>query len=512
MDDKKLEDLAARRKQARAMGSERSLRMLAEAGKLDARARLGVLLDPGSFKELGLLARSQHEDLGDRTPADGLVAGSGEINGQLVYVASEDASVLGGTRGRVAEAKTARVRSLALRNKRPFIAIMEAGAGRFQENNGAFAAGIGQRFGEHFRLSGRVPQVAAIMGSCFGGPSFTAAQSDFVTIVRTSGFMGMSGPKVVKVGIGQTVTSDEIGGSEISTRVTGQANHLGEDDRESLLAIREFLSFFPPNCDEAPPRLAAESAPCETADGQVEIAAIVPENGRRAYSMERVVSLICDGGKFFSYGKDYGPSLITAWARMEGRSVGIIANNPMKMAGALDEKAALKVRKFVDICNAFHIPLVFLTDCPGFIVGPDIEKHRMVSLAARLLNSVIAAEVPIVTIVVRKAIGLAYLALGGKTMGPTRIVAWPTSQFDVMGTAAGVELVHGKAIAAADDPNAARKMLIDEAELDAEGYRAAEAGLIDDIIHPAETRRVICDALDAACPAQQLGFVQRVDP
>ena len=512
MDENKLDDLDARRKHARAMGSEKSLKKLAEAGKLDARARLDVVLDPGSFREFGLLARSQHEDLGDRTPADGLVAGSGEINGQLVYVTSEDASVLGGTRGRVAEAKTARMRELSLRHKRPFIAIMEAGAGRFQENNGAFAAGIGHRFGDHFRLSGRVPQIAAIMGSCFGGPSFTAAQSDFVTIVKNSGFMGMSGPKVVKVGIGQTVTSDEIGGADISTRVTGQANHLGQDDRESLLAIREFLSFFPANCDERPPRVASQSAPCETDVGQAEIAAIVPENGRRAYSMERLVSLICDGGKYFPYGKEYGPNLITAWARMDGRSVGVVANNPMKMAGALDEKAAMKVRKFVDICNAFHIPLVFLTDCPGFIVGPDIEKHRMVSLAARLLNSVIAAEVPIVTIVVRKAIGLAYLALGGKTMGPNQIVGWPTSQFDVMGTAAGVELVHGKAIAASDDPDATRKVLIEEAELEAEGYRAAEAGLIDDIIHPAETRRVICDALEAACSTQRLGFVQRVDP
>ncbi|MCC0021416.1 MAG: acyl-CoA carboxylase subunit beta [Nitratireductor sp.] len=512
MDDKKLEELEARRKVARAMGSQAARDRLAAAGKLDARARLEFLLDPGTFREIGLLARSQHENLAEKTPADGLVAGWGEINGRKVYVTSEDASVLGGTRGRVAEAKTARVRELALRHKCPFVALMEAGAGRFQENNGAFAAGIGQRFGEHFLLSGQVPQVAAIMGACFGGPSFTAAQSDFVTIVNGSGFMGMSGPKVVKVGIGQDVTMDEIGGADISARQTGQANHLAENDESSLLAIRTFLSYLPSNCDELPPRVETVAAPCETEEGSRQIAELVPENGRRAYSMKRLLKLVCDGGEFFPYSENYGASLITCWARMQGRSVGIVANEPMKGAGAMDEKAAIKARKFVDVCNAFHIPVIFLTDCPGFIVGPNIEQHRMVSLAARLLNSVIGADVPKVTVVIRKAIGLAYLALGGKTMNPDVIVGWPTAQFDVMGTAAGVELVHGKKIAGADDPQALRQELIEAAERDAEGYRAAEAGLIDDIIRPEETRAVICDALERACAAQKAGFKQRIDP
>lgn len=512
MDEKKLEDLDRRRSEARAMGSQKARDRLAAEGKLDARARLEVLFDPGTFHEIGLLARSQHEGLADRTPADGLVAGWGEVDGRKVYVTSEDASVLGGTRGRVAEAKAFRIRELALQHKCPYVALMEAGAGRFQENNGAIAAGIGRRFGEHYKLSGRVPQVAAIMGSCFGGPSFTAAQSDFVSIVDGSGFMGMSGPKVVKVGIGQDVTPDEIGGAEISVRQTGQASHRAADDVASLQAIRTFLSFLPSNCDELPPRGEYRHAPCETAEGRRQIADLVPDSSRRAYSMKRLVELICDGGEFFPYCEEFGPSLITCWARMEGRAVGFVATEPMKGAGALDEKAAIKARKFVDICNAFHIPLIFLTDCPGFIVGPKIEQHRMVSLAARLLNSVIAADVPKVTVIVRKAIGLAYLALGGKAMNPDLLVGWPTSQFDIMGTAAGVELVHGKRIAAADDPDALRRSLVEAAEGEAEGYRAAEAGLIDDIIRPEETREVICEALDRACKVQRAGFKQRIDP
>lgn len=512
MEDATIRELEARRQQARAMGPQKGRDKLAAAGKLDARARLDILLDPGSFRELGVLARSQHPQLADRTPADGLVVGFGEIDGRKVYVSSEDASVLGGTRGRVAEAKTARVRELALRHKVPFVALMEAGAGRFQESNGAIAAAAGNRFREHFRLSGRVPQVAAIMGGCFGGPSFTAMQSDFTTIVRQTGFMGMSGPKVVKIGIGLDVTPDELGGADMAARVTGQADHVGADDEASLRAIREFLSFLPSNCDELPPRASSVPAAVDSEDGAREITRLVPENGRRAYSMERLLKLIVDGERLFFYRETYGPNLITAWARMGGRSVGIVANNPMKLAGSLDEQAATKARKFVDICNAFHIPLIFLTDCPGFIVGPDVEKQRMVSLAARLLNSVISTQVPMVTIVIRKAIGLAYLAMGGKTMGPDMIVGWPGSEFDVMGTAAGVELVHGKEIAAAEDPKALRQHFLDRAQEEAAGYRAAEAGLIDDIIEPAETRRIILETLERTVSVQQAGFIQRVDP
>lgn len=512
MHDQTIAELDARRRRARQMGSAKGHEKLAAAGKLDARARLDLLLDADSFVEIGILARSQHPELGERTPADGLIAGHGLIDGRRVYVTSEDATVLGGTRGRVAEAKTARIRELALRHKAPFIALMEAGAGRFQESNGAVAAAAGNRFREHFRLSGRVPQIAAIMGGCFGGPSFTAMQSDFVTMVKNTGFMGMSGPKVVRIGIGQDVTPEEIGGAQMSARVTGQVDHVGENDEACLRAIREFLSYLPGNCDELPPRSVGEPAAVDSDEGRQEITRLVPENGRRAYSMERLVKLIVDGGHLFHYRQPYGLNLITAWARMDGRSVGILANNPMKLAGALDDKAARKARKFVDICNAFHIPLIFLSDCPGFIVGPEIEKQRMVSLASRLLNSGIAAEVPKVTIVIRKAIGLAYLAMGGKTMGPDAIVAWPGSEFDVMGTAAGVELVHGREIEAADDPLAARKAHLDRARQQAAGYRAAEAALIDDIIHPAETRQLILDVLDRAASSQQAGFVHRVDP
>lgn len=512
MDKSTLNHLEAQREQARKMGGKERLDRLAAKGKMNARARIEVLFDSNTFVEIGLLTRSAHPDLHDRSNADGLVAGHGLINGRLVYASSEDATILGGTRGRAAETKIARLRGLALKHAAPYVALMEAGAGRFQENNGASAVAIGNRFREHMLMSGHVPQVAAIMGACFGGPSFTAAQSDFVPMTKDTGFMGMSGPAVVRVGIRRDVTPEDIGGWEKCSTVTGQADYVGETDEDVLASIREFLSFFPSNSDTLPPRIAPEPAPCDSEEGAQELNDLVPDNHRRAYDMERLIELLVDSGHSFAYRPTYGKSLITAWARFDGRAVGIVANNPMQWAGAMEEKSANKLRKFVDICNAFHIPLIFLTDCPGFVVGPDIEEKRMVSLAARVLNSVASSQVPKVTIVIRKAIGLAYLALGGKTMGPDRIVSWPTAQFDVMGPAAGVELTYGQQIREAENPDEKRQEFLARAEEEASTYLAAETGLLDDVIRPDETRRVIIETLNAATASQTPGFVSRIDP
>jgi acetyl-CoA carboxylase carboxyltransferase component len=512
MDKSLLDELEEKRRLGRSMGGPEKLAAHAAAGKLNARERLNVLLDPGSFIELGVLNRSQQPDLNARTPADGMIGGHGTIEGRLVYVTSEDRTVQAGTRGRVAEAKSKRIRELALQHGAPYITLMEAGAGRFQEISGALAADVGYRFLEHYAMSGRVPQCAAFLGACFGGPSFTAMQSDFVSIVRGSGHIGMSGPPLVRVGLGREVTNEEIGGGEKSARETGQADYLAADDREALVCIREFLSYFPANCDEPPPRRTPEPAPVDTPEGQERIATLVSENGRKPYDGQEVVRLIVDGGKLFPYRPLYGRSLFTGWARVDGDTVGFIASNPMYMAGALDDKAAIKVRKFVELCDAFHIPLVSLIDCPGFMVGPEIEEKRMVSLAARLLNTMIAANVPRVTVVLRKAIGLAYLALCGRPMRPDIIVGWPTAHFDPMGPIAGVELVHARAIAKAPDPTALRTELLRKATEEAKGYRAAEMGLIDDIIHPGETRGVIVDLLKRTRGRRKLGFKHRVDP
>ena len=514
MDKALLDELEEKRKKGRSPGhvNQKKNAQSLHPDKLSARERLNILLDPGSFEEIGVLARSQNPDLYDRSPADGLIAGSGTIDGRVVYVSSDDSTVLAGTRGRVGELKTQRVRELAEKHCKPYIALMEAGAGRFQEINGATAAGVGHRFREHFRLSGRVPQVAAFMGACFGGPSFTGAQSDFITIVNGTGFMGMSGPPVVKVGIGLDVTREEIGSGELSASVTGQADHLGATEKDSLLAIRAFLSYFPSSCFDLPPQHEPKPAAVDTPEGKAKIDALVSENHRRGYSMEQLVRLFVDGGELFVYRPTYGRNLLTALARIKGRSVAIIGNNPMHLAGALNHEAAIKARKFLDLCDAFHIPMVFLCDCPGFLVGPDIEKQRMVSLASRMLNSIIATTVPKVTIVVRKAIGLAYIAMGGKTMNPDAIVGWSTSFFDAMGPAAGVELVHGRKIREAENPEELRAQLMQKVLEDGNGYLAAERALLDDIIRPSETRDLIISVLERHPQPRQPGFKHRIDP
>ncbi len=512
MDKSILEDLAARRAAARKLGSADALDRLKSTGKLNARERLDLLLDPGTFEELGVLARSQVDTLRERTPADGVVAGWGAIEGRKVYVTAEDVSVLAGTRGKIAEAKTARIRELAWQHKRPFIALMEAGAGRFQELNGAAAAAAGNRFREHFRMSGRVPQVAAIMGACFGGPSFSAAQSDFISIVRGTGFMGMSGPPVVKVGIGEVVTAEELGGAEKVSKETGQADHVAESDAACLAEIRRWLSYFPSNAESLPPVVQPQPAAIDGEPGKARIRQIVSENSRRGYNMRELLELLVDGGELFIYRAVYGANLITAWARINGQTVGFVANNPMHMAGALDFKAAGKARKFVDLCDAFHIPLVFLTDCPGFLVGSEVEKTQMVSLASRLLNTLAGASVPKITVVLRKAIGLAYIAMGGRTMNPDALVAWPTARFDVMGPAAGVELVYGKEIARSPDPDARRAELLAEMDAQAHAFRAGEQALIDDVIDPAETRNVIMSVLERTLGNTRPAFKHRIDP
>jgi len=512
MDDEPKESLEARRRKATEMGGAANVDKIHARGKLTARERLDLLLDPGSFVEIGMLAHSQHAELKDRTPADGMLAGSGRIDGRTVYVTADDGTVLAGTRGRVAEVKNKRVRDLALKHEKPFVALMEAGAARVQETYGATAAGLGYRFADHYRMSGRVPQVGAALGACFGGPSFTAAQSDFVPIVAGTGFLGMSGPPVVKVGIGLDATTEEIGGGEISAKETGQASYLAETEADCMASIRRFLSYLPSSCNEAPPRADPAAAPIDGKDGADAIAALVPENHRRAYDMYKLIELMVDGGDYFELKRDYARSLITCFARMDGYPVGILANQPMRQAGTIDEKGAGKARQFIDLCDAFHIPIISLMDCPGFLVGPEIERQRMVSLTGRLLNAIIGANVPLVTVVLRKAIGLAYIALGGRAVDPDLLVAWPTARFDVMGPEAGIELVHGREIAQAADPEQARNDIRRRIEKESSAYAAAGMGLIDDVIAPAETRAQILAALERSRRNQNYTFKHRIDP
>ena len=512
MEDVVVAELEAKRESGREGGGADRVAKLRSLGKLPVRQRLDLLLDEKSFEEIGVLAHSQLDSLKDRTPADGTVTGSGKIDGRTVFVSADDPTVLAGTRGRVAEVKLTRVRELALREKKPLIMLSEAGAARVQEARGAISAGLGKGFEHHFNMSGLVPQVSVLMGACFGGPSFVASQGDFTAMVEGTGFIGMSGPPVVKVGIGLDLPPDAIGGVEMAARVTGQVDHVGAGEAETLAAVRRYLSYFPSSAEQAPPRTAGRPASCETAEGELALMKLVPENQRRAYDVRKLINLIVDEDSVFHIRPEYGKNLVIALARMAGQSVGIVANNPMHRAGVLDEKAAIKARKFIDLCDAFHIPLIFLCDTPGFLVGPEIEKHRMVSLCGRLMNSLLAASVPKITVVLRKAVGMAYIAMCGRACHPNAIVSWPTAFFDVMGPEAGVMLVYGKEIAAADDPEARKQEILTELETEASAYATAGMGLIDDVIAPLETRPFILRALERAQGCDVTGFKHRIDP
>ncbi|MGE0153622.1 MAG: acyl-CoA carboxylase subunit beta [Reyranellaceae bacterium] len=512
MEDRLLDELADRRRAARAMGGAERVRKVRDAGKLPVRERLDILFDAGSFEEMGLLAHSQYPGLQNRTPADGVVTGCGTIEGRRVFVMADDPSVLAGTRGRVAEEKLIRLRSLALRERLPLVMLNEAGAARVQETNGAYSAGLGGGFAQHFELSGVVPQVSVHMGASFGGPSFVGSMCDFVAMVKGTGFMGMSGPPIVKVGIGVDHSFDEIGGPDMAMRATGQLDYLGVDEADALQSVRRYLSYLPSSCHERPPSAPPRAALSESEEGAASLRKLVPQGHRQAYSMHRLLQLVVDADSLFELHADYGRNLITALARIDGQPVGLVANNPSQRAGVLDEKAAIKARRFIDVCDAFHIPLAFFCDTPGFLVGPEVEKQRMVALCGRLMMSLISASVPKIQIVVRKAVGMAYIAMCGRACRPNAIVAWPTAFFDVMGPEAGVMLAHEKEIMAASDPEARKREILKDFEVAASAYATAGLGLIDDVIAPGETRALIARTIRRAGNGGGPGFKRRIEP
>jgi len=506
------ERLERARAAARAMGGPERIARLHAAGKLTARERLRLLLDPDSLDEIGLHARSQLAELHARTPADGAVVGSGRIEGRSVFVCADDPTVLAGTRGQVADLKLIRTRDLALAERKPFVFLSEAGAARVQEGRGAASIGLGAGFEQHFRMSGLVPQVSVLLGGCFGGPSFHAAQGDFTVQVAGAGFLGMSGPPIVRVGLGQEASPDAIGGPQVAAVATGQVDLVAAEEPAALAAVRRYLGYFPSSSLERPPAAEPRPAPCERPGGARAVAELVPASQRQPYDMAKLVELLADEGSVLTLRPDYGANLVTALARMGGEAVGILASNPRHRAGALDDRAAIKARRFVELCDAFHIPLVFLCDTPGFMVGPEAERQRLVSLCARLVNVLLAATVPKLTVVLRKAVGMAFIAMCGRACRPNLLAAWPSAFFDVMGPEAGVLLAHEREILAAADPEAKKQEFLAAFAASASAFRAAELGLIDDVIAPGETRQVILRALARTRSSAPVGFKHRIDP
>lgn len=492
-------DLAARRTKARAMGGAEAIAKQHGRNKLTARERVDLLFDPGTFVEMGLLAHqhSMHVEQTDpdRTAADGVVTGEGLVEGRRVYCAAYDFTVMAGSMGMIGEQKVARLRARALLNRLPMVWLLDSAGARIQEASGSTFAGSGALFYEQVQMSGVVPMVAAILGPCAAGTAYIPGLADFVPMVKDTGSMSLGGARLVKAATGEETTDHAMGGSQVHCYVSGVGDVETGDDAECIAAVREFLSFLPSSNRDTPPRHLTEDARDRRID---DLATLVPTSPRAVYDMRKVLRRLVDDGHVFEVKPAFAKNIITALARFDSRSCGIVASQPMFKGGALDNDAADKAARFITLCDAFNIPLLFLQDVPGFIVGTEVEKQGIIRHGAKMLYAVSEATVPKVTVVLRKAYGAGYYVMCGRGYEPDTLVAWPAAEISVMGPEGAVDIIFTKQIAAAADPTAERAALVDTVRQTIDPYVAASWAMVDDIIDPAETRRVICDALDSA--------------
>ncbi len=493
------DDLAARRAHAARMGGEEAVARQHGAGKLTVRERLDLLFDRGSFTELGILASHagvSPDMAGRETPADGVVTGFGTIDGRLASVIAYDFTVMAGSMGRTAEVKSNRAREIAYTKRIPMIWLIDSAGARIQEAIGSRNfAGSGLLFREESIMSGVVPQVAALMGPGAAGTAYIPALADFVPMVKGTSHMALGGPPLVKAVVGEDITAEELGGSRIHCEISGCADLETADDRACLAAIKEYLSFFPANNGEPPPRASCHD-PVERRDPA--LLDIVPDNPRRAYDVKKVIRAVVDQGHFFELKPGWARNIVVGLARLAGRPVGVVANQPMVLGGALDNDAADKAARFIMLCDAFGVPLLFLQDVPGFLVGSKVERAGIIRHGAKMLYAVSEATVPKLTVVLRKAYGAGYFVMCGRAYEPDLIVAWPTAEISVMGPEGGTNIIFRKEIGAAADPDAERGRRIDEFRKLINPYIAAGGALVDDVVDPRDTRPVLCRALEMA--------------
>ncbi len=487
--------LEARRAVAQAMGGEDKVAAQHAAGKLTARERIALLVDPGSFLELGILAKHLPNPVlrGKHTPADGVVTGVGKVDGRDVGVVAWDFTVMAGSIGQVGEVKVARMRELCLRERLPIVWLIDSAGARIQEAAGSQFAGSGHLFREQVVMSGVVPQVTALMGPGIAGTAYIPGLADVVFMVKGIGAMALAGPPLVKAAIGEDIDEQRLGGSAVHCRDSGCAHLELPDDAACLAAIREYLSYMPSRAGEKPPVL-----PCDDPVDRREerLLELVPDDVRYGFDMREVIRLVVDHGKFFELQPEFGRALLTGFARLGGRPVGFVASQSTQAGGALDNDAADKAARFVTLCDAFEVPLVFLQDVPGFWVGSRVEKAGIIRHGAKMLYAVASATVPKLTVVVRKGYGAGYYVMCGRAYEPDLLVAWPTAEVSLMGAEGAVNIIYGKQIAEAPDPAAARADLVKQFKSFIDIYIAAEQGLVDDIIDPRETRAVLCRALE----------------
>jgi acetyl-CoA carboxylase carboxyltransferase component len=491
-----VEDLEARRAKIREGGGEEKTQKQHDREKLTARERIALLIDDRTFTEMGIHGKphfSQRAMDGVDAPADGVITGYGKLDGRLVAVCAYDFTVMAGSMGMTGEIKVTRLRELALSKRIPFIWLLDSAGARVQEAAGAMFAGSGHLFREEVVMSGVIPQIAALMGPCAAGTAYIPGLADFVPMVRGRGSMALAGPHLVKAAVGEDVTQEELGGSRVHTRKSGVGDMEVGSDEECIDQIKAYLSYMPQNCEETPP-VRASSDPIDRREQA--LLDVLPESNRKPYDMYEVIRGITDDGEYFDIKGQWAKTIITCFARFGGRPAGIVANQPKQLGGILDNDSADKAARFVNLCNAFGIPLVFLMDVPGFMVGTKVEAAGIIRHGAKMLYAVANATVPKLTVITRKAYGAGYYVMNGRAYEPDLIVAWPSAEISVMGAEGVVEIAFRKQVDEADDPEAKKAELIEGFKKIFDVYIAAGNDLIDDVIDPRETRETICRGLE----------------
>lgn len=499
-------ELEARRAKIREMGGAERVARQHERGKLTARERMAALFDQGQWFEVGMHGR-QMGPAGERadTPADGVICGFGKVEGRMVCAAAYDFTVKGGSIGQTGEEKVTRLRKMALTGRWPMVWLIDSAGARIDPGSGhhpdelSLFAGSGHLFREQVIMSGVVPQVAAMVGPGAAGTAYIPGLADFVPMVKDVGSLALGGPPLVKAVTGQDIDEQSLGGSKVHCETSGVGDAEVASDAECIALVKRYLSYMPSSADQSPPTAACDD-PIERRDES--LLELLPENPRQTWDMYGLIRSIVDHGEYLDIKKKFGRSIITCLARIGGKSVGIVANQPKHLGGILENDSADKAARFIQICDAFEIPLVFLQDVPGFMVGSKVEHAGIIRHGAKLLHAMSAATVPKITVIVRKAYGAGYYVMCGRAYEPDLIVAWPTAEVSVMG-AEGMVGIAGKKLFGGGEPDPeVRQQLVDLIAKNIDIYKVAGWGFVDDVIDPRDTRRAVAWGLELAARKQ----------
>lgn len=492
----KADRLRSLRERAFAGGGEEKIERQHARGKLTARERMEFLLDEDSFEEFDMLVTHRSTSFGldkMKIPGDGVVTGYGTIDGRQVYVFSHDFTVLGGSLSETFAEKILKIMDMAAMNGAPLIGLNDSGGARIQEGIESLA-GYGKIFLKNVLYSGVIPQISAILGPCAGGAVYSPAITDFTIMVRNTSYMFVTGPSVVKAVTGEDVTKDQLGGPDIHSRRSGVCSLVCDDEREALLLIRKLISYIPQNNMEDPVRISCTDPPDRL---EMWLDEFVPDSPNKPYEMRRIIEAVVDEGEFLEVQRSFAPNIIVGFARLNGRSAGLVANQPSNLAGVLDNDASIKAARFVRFCDCFNIPVITFVDVPGFMPGTAQEYGGIIRNGAKLLFAYAEATVPKITVITRKAYGGAYDVMSSKHIRADVNYAWPTAEIAVMGPEGAVEIIFRRDIEEAKDPAARKSELVAQyREKFASPYEAASRGYLDDVIIPSNTRFRLIKALE----------------